>query len=443
MPFFPNTPESQIDRSDSKNPATTCRGITSSGRPCRRPMASSNTTLSSISPLRQVKLRVDDPRDEKLYCWQHKEQASLSARSSPGPKGSKTPILETRTSLDTLADRLGIIAQTSQAGRRPKKDSSHTAASSTSRPPARPGHYQARPKPKKELAFCFCFRIPIEEASPPPRPKPHPLQPSTPVNARPTNGKKQSSQQHALGRLNAKPSGQSSSRIASHSSAISTSSRTAQYMSLIPASVSPQTASLLLAELAKPVSQQDEAGYIYMFWLTPESEPADQPAEAARSLLAPPSTPTRPGNGRRVSDVLDAFASVTDGPTARGPRDRDSPARPQKRILLKIGRATNVQRRLNEWTRQCGYNLSLIRYYPYVSSSSPGASVRKVPHSHKVERLIHIELAGLGRRVADREKCGACGREHREWFEVDATRKGVADVDELVRRWIDWDENQA
>lgn len=65
---------------------------------------------------------------------------------------------------------------------------------------------------------------------------------------------------------------------------------------------------------------------------------------------------------------------------------------------------------------------------------------RKVPHSHKVERLIHIELAGLGIRVKDDEKCAACGREHREWFRVEASRKGVADVDEVVRRWVGWDE---
>ncbi|KAK3897152.1 meiotically up-regulated gene 113-domain-containing protein [Staphylotrichum tortipilum] len=77
--------------------------------------------------------------------------------------------------------------------------------------------------------------------------------------------------------------------------------------------------------------------------------------------------------------------------------------------------------------RQCGYNLLLVRYYPYVPSSSPsgGAAVaRKIPHSHKVERLVHLELAGRGLCVADRErwKCEACGREHKEWFEVEASR---------------------
>lgn len=114
-----------------------------------------------------------------------------------------------------------------------------------------------------------------------------------------------------------------------------------------------------------------------------------------------------------------------------------------KKILLKIGRATNVQRRLNEWNRQCGYNLSLIRYYPYVPSGTPSSEPRKVPHSHKVERLVHLELDGLGLRVAEREKCEACGKEHKEWFEVDASRKAVEEVDDIIRRWADWDETQA
>jgi hypothetical protein len=205
-------------------------------------------------------------------------------------------------------------------------------------------------------------------------------------------------------------------------------------MHLIPPDASPQTASQLLAELAKPISQQDEAGYIYIFWLTPESDPSTPPAEAARSLLTPPSTSSR---GRRPSDVVASYARTMHE------NDNDTTDKDKKKILLKIGRANNVQRRLNEWQRQCGYNLSLIRYYPYVPSNSSSDVVpRKIPHSHKVERLVHIELAGRGLRVADREKCEACGREHREWFEVEASRSAVADVDEVVRRWSDWDEAQ-
>ncbi|KAK3685359.1 meiotically up-regulated gene 113-domain-containing protein [Podospora appendiculata] len=432
MPFFANTPESLMGRSDSKNPSSTCRGITSSGRPCRRPVASANAAPTPVSRLKPSTLRVDDPSDESLYCWQHKEQAAMSAHSSPGPRASHTPILEERTSLDTLADRLGIIALSDK----PQKGRRRSDAGGTQQRPPK----TARPKPQKEVQFCFCFTVPIEEVSPQPRPRPQPkpLQPSmsTPPRA---SGKKPSSQHLA-------PSPSPSSRPRpTHSSPSagrasrrsSTTSQTAQYMSLIPPTASPQTASLLLAELAKPVSQQDDAGYIYIFWLTSDSQPSTPPAEAARSLLSP-ATPTRPSNGRRPSDVLASFATATDSTTSRGLGGPQG----DKKILLKIGRATNVQRRLNEWQRQCGYNLSLIRFYPYVSSSSPASVPRKIPHSHKVERLVHIELTGLGLRVADREKCATCGKEHREWFEVGASRDAVADVDAVVRRWSDWDEAQ-
>lgn len=38
----------------------------------------------------------------------------------------------------------------------------------------------------------------------------------------------------------------------------------------------------------------------------------------------------------------------------------------------------------------------------------------------------------------------ACGREHREWFEVEGvregSREGVREVDEVVRRWVGWSE---
>ncbi|KAI6381513.1 hypothetical protein MCOR25_001206 [Pyricularia grisea] len=454
MPFIPNTPESLLARNDSKNPSTTCRGITSSGRACRRSLAANSDGSSAPSTpprRRRGNLRVDDPSDESLYCWQHKEQASMSAHSSPGPRASHTPILEERTSIDTLADRLGLLDVTQKPSKRPAAVDGSSAGTSNWGEKKK----MTRPKPKTQsLSFCCCFTIPITEVSedPPPRPKPRPLQSAPAVNqgaTTPTRPGRQSNQ-HLTPNHSSRPSrsslpGTPSSgpRRSRHSSTASATSQTAQFMSLIPPSASPEVASRLLAELAKPVSDQDDAGYIYMFWLTPTDVDASPPVDAARSLLAPPSKPG--GRSRRPSDVLASFASATADPKTNGKK---------KTILLKIGRATNVQRRLNEWTRQCGYDLSLIRYYPYIPSSSPGASPssarssaslvpRKVPHSHKVERLVHIELQGLGLRVADREKCDSCGREHREWFEVDASRKGVEEVDQIIRRWADWDEGRA
>jgi hypothetical protein len=91
--------------------------------------------------------------------------------------------------------------------------------------------------------------------------------------------------------------------------------------------------------------------------------------------------------------------------------------------------------------------LSLIRYYPYnpTANSYTGnksrnggvATPTRVPHAHRIERLIHIELAA--KRAKESGKCPSCGSQHREWFEVEASREGVRAVDEVVRRWVDWE----
>ncbi|PYH58407.1 importin 13 [Aspergillus niger CBS 101883] len=217
-------------------------------------------------------------------------------------------------------------------------------------------------------------------------------------------------------------------------------------LSWIPSGLTPETTSNLTAELAKPISEADEPGYIYMFWMTPStSESREPPSSEVASNLMPPTS--SPGRDRRVSDAirtardLNALASA---PT------HDSPGT----LRLKIGRANNVQRRLNEWSRQCSHHLTLIRYYPYTPSTpQPSPSRRggggddstatlvpgrKVPHVHRVERLIHLELADV--RIRDLGKCADCGREHREWFEITAEKTSLKRVDDCIRRWVKWAE---
>ncbi|KAL9596624.1 MAG: hypothetical protein Q9219_005661 [cf. Caloplaca sp. 3 TL-2023] len=213
------------------------------------------------------------------------------------------------------------------------------------------------------------------------------------------------------------------------------SSQTEGLLAWIPKFLPPQTTSQLLAELAKPISDHDEAGYIYMFWLTTAIN------LDATSLLTPsplPSPRTRKVSSGSASNI--PFSHTTGDPSS-------------STVMLKIGRASNVQRRMNEWTRQCGFNLSLIRFYPYVQSTPQGspsarapsttqgssAEPRKVPHAHKVERLIHLELAE--KRM--KRECEACGKEHREWFKVNGDRQGVKAVDEAIRRWVRWAETTA
>ena len=134
---------------------------------------------------------------------------------------------------------------------------------------------------------------------------------------------------------------------------------------------------------------------------------------------------------------------------------------------------------MNEWQRQCGYALNLVRWYPYVPSSatpSPQPSpqrqvpqplypdlsrslssdprvsagrresdqrhesdgVRKISCVKRVERLIHLELAD--KQV--KRQCTTCGKEHREWFEVDASQAGIKAIDATIRRWVEWAEKQ-
>ena len=374
MPFIPRTPESLLARSDSKNPAATCSGLTANGRLCRRAVSKSAQSSPNKAP--------------DGFCWQHRDQY---AHASPPtlPQGT----IRERTSVDSLADRLGLLGVERRKQSRkhvsdPEKGKTGCRDSALPRPkPA---------KPQSSLALLCCIgEVDHARASRPVKPR---IQSSVPKSGIPS----ETLQRPKISR------GPSSSEL----------------LSLIPSSVSPQTTALLLTELAKPVSEFDEEGYIYMFWLTPESLPSTPPSEAAPSLLSPPQT------NRRTSDVLDSFASTSSD---------------KKTILLKIGRTQNVQRRLNQWSRQCGYNLSLIRYYPYhpsLSSTSVDTprTPRKVPNVHKVERLIHLELAS--KRAQGSGKCGACGKEHREWFEVEARRKSVKVIDEVVRRWVDWGERQ-
>lgn len=431
-----------MKRSDSKNPNTTCRGVTGSGRPCRRP----NTKADAPQPKtksRKDRLRVlNDPSDPDAYCWQHKDQATASTNSSPGPQISNTPILEGRTSIDSLTGRLGLLNM-SKPGRpsRPQQPSAQQSYNNG-------GYSNSEPqKPIKEWTFC-CFRIPLyfDDPTPPPRPSATPMQqPSSMGRPSRPNSNNYLSPGSNSGRPN-RPS--FSSQTPSHISNAS------QHASYVPPDAPPETAKKLIAEMAKPFSKNDEEGYIYIFWLTPESQTSAPQTVNARSLLEPtvrslepPDSPARPrGADRRPSDVLASFAaaanSVGTWGSLTGTRSRAMGSGNDKpTMLLKIGRANNVMRRMNEWKRQCGYDLSLVRFYPYIQTGS-GVEPHKMPHSHKVERLIHLELRGLGLGVSDRGECDACGRVHKEWFEIEATQEGVLRVDEAIRRWVDWDEGQ-
>ncbi|KAF2012460.1 DUF1766-domain-containing protein [Aaosphaeria arxii CBS 175.79] len=480
MAFTGQTPEALLARSDSKNAATTCKGITKLGRPCRNPLdldAIRNAT--GDNGVLAVTSVVGDSDDEEeigaaaFFCWRHKVQAEQL-----GLKRQNTQIfkLQNRSSIDTLVAKLGVLevneegrTETQEERRRRREQRRQSGAASSKRPPRRIN----RP-PTWDRVQGPLMSVPSDVLNQRPPGRTQPQQ---------QKKKKQSSFWSSLCCGTADDD--------DYVEVVRHKKRTDRQnppplISYIPHSLPPQTAAALLSELSKPISPHDDEGYIYIFWLTPESS-GPAPSTTASTLLAPP---TRPDQGRRTSDVLRQYSvRNSNSPTPR-PRRRsnvtanaaeNTPTDAQT-ILLKIGRANNVHRRMNEWTRQCGYALSLVRFYPYVSSTpspspqaSPSASrrtsyqrsasggainngngnlqrpqpphhasssssaqqaVRKVPHAHRVERLIHIELGA--KRVV--KKCDACGKDHREWFEVEASREGVKGVDEVVRRWVGWAE---
>ncbi|KAL4784628.1 meiotically up-regulated gene 113-domain-containing protein [Aspergillus varians] len=409
MPYINNAPESLVSRSDSKNPATTCRGITSSGLPCRRSLASSSSSPNSLPPPKHAAAARQTKDITAFYCWQHKDQA---ASAQPQPTTWKPDPAQKlhRSSIDTLMDRLGVLN-----------------INDTQQQP----QYPPKRKRKKQVKRSFCCFSIIEEVD-----EPDPLPP------KPRPQQQQQQQMHQTSPL--------------PTTTTTKPPRKSQTTQWIPPSLSPQTASLLLAELAKPISSADEPGYIYMFWVTPSTSARSHPPpqDIASSLL--PSA-TRGINGDADADDSDDspeqiqrsntailrardLNTLSSNPTATSPGT----------VKLKIGRTSNVTRRLNEWTRQCSNHLTLLRYYPYTPSSHRGQGQGtgrvglepglKVPHVHRVERLIHLELGDI--RVRDLGPCPECGKEHKEWFEVAADRTALKRVDECIRRWVRWAHTQ-
>ncbi|KAJ3534462.1 hypothetical protein NM688_g7134 [Phlebia brevispora] len=114
----------------------------------------------------------------------------------------------------------------------------------------------------------------------------------------------------------------------------------------IPDYLAEDTQAALRVEMEKPVSKADEEGYIYTF------------------------------------EILDDHA-------------------PQ--IYLKVGRANNVVRRIDEWSKQCGSKEQVLRgYWPTGLEPGDGTLMRGRMQPgkpgmwcHRLERLVHLELADL------------------------------------------------
>lgn len=84
---------------------------------------------------------------------------------------------------------------------------------------------------------------------------------------------------------------------------------------------------------------------------------------------------------------------------------------------LKIGYTNNLERRTQEWSRQCGYGVGSMCNFPTI-------------HYIRVERLVHAQLWQLRRREED---CPGCHRSHKEFFNV-----RLPEASKLIAMWADW-----
>ncbi|GAC95758.1 hypothetical protein PHSY_003334 [Pseudozyma hubeiensis SY62] len=95
-------------------------------------------------------------------------------------------------------------------------------------------------------------------------------------------------------------------------------------------------------------------------------------------------------------------------------------------VCLKVGRSTQVFRRIGEWNSQCRSKQPLLRaIYPSHDDQQlmPGMdspTMEGVYFSRRWEALVHLELGALGKRVDS--ICPDCGKRHREIF--------------LIPRWL-------
>jgi hypothetical protein len=463
MSFGHHTPESLLPRSDSKNPATTCKGITQSGRPCRRPLSASPSASPAASPGRGygVLAVLQDGAGHHsnaaaFYCWQHRDQAD-QLQTADATRTKLYPLKE-KSSIDTLVDRLGVLdldedVQKQHRHRRRKQGEHALKKRDTmptgwqqmqsplmtvpegferpeynSKPRTRPTHGRSNLK----ASFLCCLKA-DDDDSPPARPSQNRRRPQAPEYRQP----QAMSYCNPTGRPNGEPTAPKiQPPLPIHRKNVpgqphlppNPPPQPRPLLSLIPPHLPPLTIAALLSELSRPLTTTDltTSGYIYIFWLTPSSIPSAPDSDIASTILD--DGDGSPGPGSTQEQLLQRYSSERGG-RALGAEKRT--------ILLKIGRAINVHRRMNQWQRQCGHEITLLRYYPNSNTTQPTqeSTPKATPLLPRVERLIQLELGGMRFK---QEKCSACGREHREWFEVEASRRGVRDVDEVVRRWVGW-----
>ncbi|EEP79343.1 conserved hypothetical protein [Uncinocarpus reesii 1704] len=484
MSHVRDCPEFHLSRSDSKNPLTTCQGVTSDGRKCRRtvvPVKDAPKREAAAKQLNGIKTGRTEVQTEELFCWQHQHQASL-VTPKPVAAAARVTQLRKKSSIDTIVERVGLMnvedrpaAKAREAQIRPSRNPHHHAhrersdpQDRTDRPKTRNVPLQPRKinveapvvcmssaKKKKPSATrrLLCFLAGVDERDIPQvsvrrrpdhfkTPSLEPRVARTPPNYQPQYARRPTTAGNEPDRRRSELSPTSRpkeprrnqrqslpanfhhnpSRPSMLAQTTSSSSQTQSLLSWIPSSLSPETTSKLLQKLSEPLSASEEWGYIYIYCVTPsKTVPL---ADVLPSLI--------PHRGEICPPTTEILHSAGMSPNHV---HKNKSSRATNTITLKIGRAVNVSRRL---TQQCAQNLTLVRYYPYSSSSANAPAPRKAPNIHRLERLVHIELSD--RRFKLQDPCGQCGKRHQEYFEIEADTEHLRMVDDerysLSTKWF-------
>jgi len=131
-------------------------------------------------------------------------------------------------------------------------------------------------------------------------------------------------------------------------------------------------------------------------------------------------------------------------------------------VFYKVGRTQNLTRRLYQWSRSCPYYPLLVEFFPNPPtntlrrssstsslyslfrkdddpSSTPPRETRIVrcAVTHRIERLIHLELEDRFGRVDISPQGCPCGKVHKEWFRGgNGVEGGWQEVRDVIVRWI-------
>ncbi|KAF8463677.1 meiotically up-regulated gene 113-domain-containing protein [Kalaharituber pfeilii] len=491
MPFVPGTPEAldaSLQRRDSRDFNTTCRGVNQNGTPCRTKISSKVSAL---------KTTIDGK--EAYFCWRHKEQAKAlveqHAKESSNKRRGSMDVLVDKVMSMAITDKTTTVTMTTTAmpAAAPTVTVNDLGAYTSSLPTPIPQYQHAQPTydppptipqipppsshQHKVISFLSGLFNRIAEArnkkrnadvsdddddNDPPGPAPYPPQPygyagqytnqyappvppppprpqgplAVPLFPTPSALKKKLLQRIGLDTI---PQGPPSPHMAVDGSRPANPASVA----LEKKASNPSPARFRRRMEAKVKKSTVK---VYQFLQNHCTEIAiipDHLSPETKKLLE--ETLNKEFSASDTPGYIYIFALTDKSPNrpllpSASTIDPNSPQTQTKpRVLMKIGRTINVQSRLNQHASQCQYEPTLIRFYPH---SPEDVAPHKVPNVNRIERLIHLELRDDPLIYPEelKHKCAVCNKVHQEWFSIEASDEGIRTLDELITRWIIWGE---